>query len=213
MTRIVTVGAAQLDRSRAPRRKCGRSCGACSICCARRRPTAATRRVSRARADDLLPRWHFARQEDIDASSSARDALGGDAAAVRMKRGAWIGFCPGYAELCEAAIAALQYRDPGDQGGRIVGSTAGASAGACSTNHGGAFSTWRSATSRPATRPGVPAFGGILGMHLQPPPLAGDLPRWAAGRKLVLLGYNTPVHNPPALSTIRVSNFHNALVM
>lgn len=59
------------------------------------------------------------------------------------------------------------------------------------------------------------AFGGIVGMAL-----CNDR-RWPEtyrllglqGVELVLIGYNTPVHNPPAPEHDLLGNFHNHLVM
>ncbi|MEX0638613.1 MAG: N-carbamoyl-D-amino-acid hydrolase [Burkholderiales bacterium] len=59
------------------------------------------------------------------------------------------------------------------------------------------------------------AFGGLFGMCI-----CNDR-RWPEtyrvmglqGVEMVLLGYNTPVHNPPAPEHDNLSNFHNSLVM
>jgi hypothetical protein len=59
------------------------------------------------------------------------------------------------------------------------------------------------------------AFGGILGMMI-----CNDR-RWPEsyrvmglqGVEMILLGYNTPVHNPPAPEHDALGNFHNRLVM
>ncbi len=59
------------------------------------------------------------------------------------------------------------------------------------------------------------AFGGVLGMAI-----CNDR-RWSEtyrvmglqGVELVLIGYNTPVHNPPAPQHDRLGDFHNHLVM
>ncbi len=59
------------------------------------------------------------------------------------------------------------------------------------------------------------AFGGILGMAI-----CNDR-RWPEtyrvmglqGAEMILIGYNTPVHNPPAPEHDALSNFHNSLVM
>ena len=64
------------------------------------------------------------------------------------------------------------------------------------------FTTWR-------------AFGGVVGMAI-----CNDR-RWPEtyrvlglqGAELVLIGYNTPVHNPPAPEHDRLGDFHNHLVM
>ncbi|BEG74753.1 N-carbamoyl-D-amino-acid hydrolase [Achromobacter xylosoxidans] len=67
---------------------------------------------------------------------------------------------------------------------------------------GDAFDVWR-------------AFGGVMGMAL-----CNDR-RWSEtyrvmglqGAEMILLGYNTPVHNPPAPEHDDLSMFHNHLVM
>ena len=59
------------------------------------------------------------------------------------------------------------------------------------------------------------AFGGVVGMAI-----CNDR-RWPEayrvlglqGAELVLIGYNTPVHNPPAPEHDRLGDFHNHLVM
>ena len=59
------------------------------------------------------------------------------------------------------------------------------------------------------------AFGGIVGMAI-----CNDR-RWPEtyrvmglqGVEMVLLGYNTPMHNPPAPEHDHLAHFHNALVM
>ena len=59
------------------------------------------------------------------------------------------------------------------------------------------------------------AFGGIVGMAI-----CNDR-RWPEtyrvmglqGVEMVLLGYNTPVHNPPSPEHDNLAHFHNALVM
>ena len=61
----------------------------------------------------------------------------------------------------------------------------------------------------------VRAFGGVVGMAI-----CNDR-RWPEtyrvlglqGVELVLIGYNTPVHNPPAPEHDRLGDFHNHLVM
>ncbi|MEX1365112.1 MAG: N-carbamoyl-D-amino-acid hydrolase, partial [Nannocystaceae bacterium] len=61
----------------------------------------------------------------------------------------------------------------------------------------------------------VRAFGGIVGLAI-----CNDR-RWSEtyrvlglqGVELVLIGYNTPVHNPPAPEHDRLGDFHNHLVM
>ena len=59
------------------------------------------------------------------------------------------------------------------------------------------------------------AFGGVVGMVI-----CNDR-RWPEayrvlglqGAELVLIGYNTPIHNPPAPDHDRLGDFHNHLVM
>jgi len=63
--------------------------------------------------------------------------------------------------------------------------------------------------------PVVRAFGGLVGMAI-----CNDR-RWSEtyrvmglqGAELMLIGYNTPVHNPPAPEHDALSHFHNQLVM
>ena len=86
-----------------------------------------------------------------------------------------------------------------------------------STSRGARSSTSRSATSSGATwaSRSSTAFGGKVGM------LICNDRRWPEayrvlglqGVELICIGYNTPVHNPPAPEHDRFGDFHNHLVM
>ena len=107
----------------------------------------------------------------------------------------------GYAELAvETASPPLtQHLDPGRPAPSSA-ITAGAPAGHWDHEPGASSSTWRSATSGRATTPGVRGLRRRLRHgHLQRPALDRNLPRdGRAGVEMILIGYNTPVHNPPA---------------
>lgn len=64
------------------------------------------------------------------------------------------------------------------------------------------FETWR-------------AFGGVVGMAICNDRRWSEAYRVLAlrGAEVVLIGYNTPVHNPPAPEHDHLSDFHNHLVM
>jgi len=59
------------------------------------------------------------------------------------------------------------------------------------------------------------AFGGVIGMCLCNDRRWPETYRVMAlqGAEMIVLGYNTPVHNPPAPDHDLLSNFHNHLVM
>jgi hypothetical protein len=220
MTRIVTIGAAQLG----------------PIARAETRAQVVERllalmRQARAHGCDLVvypelalttffPRWHFERQEDIDVFFEREMPSTDTQPLFDAARELGIGFCIGYAELAGEGGRARRFNASilVDKGGRIVGKYRKVHLPGHAehepwrrfqhlekryfeTGNLG-FPVWR-------------AFGGIVGMCI-----CNDR-RWPEtyrvmglqGVELVLLGYNTPVHHPPAPEHDALGNFHNALVM
>lgn len=220
MARIVTVGAAQLG----------------PIARADTREQAVERmlvlmRQAAAHGCDLVvfpelalttffPRWWFERQEDVDAfferamPGAATQPLFDAARALR------IGFCLGYAELTVEDGRTRRFNASilVDQTGRIVGRYRKVHLPGHAEHE-----PWRRFQHLEKRYfetgnlgfPVFRAFGGIVGMAI-----CNDR-RWPEtyrvmglqGVEMVVLGYNTPVHNPPAPEHDPLSLFHNQLSM
>ena len=130
-----------------------------------------------------------------------------------------IGFCLGYAELTEESGALHRYNTSilVDPTGRIVSKYRKVHLpGHAEPEPWRRFQHLEKRYFEPG--PGwtaVRAFGGVVGMAI-----CNDR-RWPEtyrvlglqGVELVLIGYNTPVHNPPAPEHDRLGDFHNHLVM
>jgi hypothetical protein len=220
MTRIVTVGAAQLG----------------PIARAETRAQVVTRllalmRQARAHGCDLVvypelalttffPRWYFEREEEIDVfferemPSKVTQPLFDAARELRL------GFYLGYAELAAEGGRTRRFNTSilVDKAGRIVGKYRKVHLPGHAEHE-----PWRRFQHLEKRYfetgnlgfPVFRAFGGIVGMCI-----CNDR-RWPEtyrvmglqGVEMVLLGYNTPVHNPPAPEHDALSHFHNALVM
>ena len=220
MTRIVTVAAAQLG----------------PIAKAETRPQVVKRLIelmgqAKSHGADLVvypelalttffPRWFYERQEDIDAWFE-REMPSADTRPLFDEAGRLgLGFCLGFAELTveegrtrrfntsilvdKAGKVALKYRKihlPGHAEQEPWRRFQHLEKRYFETGNLG-FGVTR-------------AFGGIMGMCI-----CNDR-RWPEtyrvmglqGVEMVLLGYNTPVHNPPAPEHDALANFHNQLVM
>lgn len=130
-----------------------------------------------------------------------------------------VGFCLGYAELVEEAGTRHRYNTSilVDRAGRIV-----AKYRKVHLPGHGQPEPWRAFQhlEKRYFEPGpgwtaARAFGGVVGLAI-----CNDR-RWPEtyrvlglqGVELVLIGYNTPVHNPPAPEHDRLGDFHNHLVM
>jgi len=168
----------------------------------------------------FFPRWYLADQAEVD-SFFEREMPGPQTrplfhAATRLG----LGFCLGYAELAVEAGVTRRYNTSilVDKSGRIVGKYRKIHLPGHAEpepwrpfqhlekryfevgNLG--FGVWR-------------AFDGLVGMCI-----CNDR-RWPEayrvmglqGVELILLGYNTPVHNPPAPEHDHLALFHNRLVM
>jgi hypothetical protein len=225
MTRIITVGAAQLG----------------PIARADSRAQVVERMLAllhaaRAHGCDLVvypelalttffPRWFFERQEDIDAFFE-RAMPGPDTQPLfDAARTLGIGLCLGYAELVEEEGRVRRFNTAitVDKSGRIVSRYRKIHLPGHAEHE-----PWRRFQHLEKRYFEVgnlgfaafrAAFGdakaGIFGMAI-----CNDR-RWPEtyrvlglqGVEMILIGYNTPVHNPPAPEHDALSHFHNQLVM
>jgi len=220
MSRIVTVGAAQLGpiARNEPRRQV----------VAR---LIALMQQARSHGCDLVvypelalttffPRWYFERQEEVD-SWFERSMPGPETQPLfdaANKLG--IGFYLGYAELVteEARVRRFNTSILVDKSANLIGKYRKVHLPGHAEHE-----PWRRFQHLEKRYfetgnlgfPVFRAFGGLFGMCI-----CNDR-RWPEtyrvmglqGVEMVLLGYNTPVHNPPASEHDNLSNFHNALVM
>ena len=167
----------------------------------------------------FFPRWYMEDQADIDFFFERE--MPGPETGILFDTAAdlEIGFYLGYAELCVEHGHTHRYNTSilVDQSGQIIGKYRKVHLPGHAEHEpwrkfqhlekryfepGRSFDVWR-------------AFGGIVGMAI-----CNDR-RWPEtyrvmglqGVELILLGYNTPVHNPPAPEHDNLSLFHNQLVM
>jgi predicted amidohydrolase len=168
----------------------------------------------------FFPRWYFERQEDIDAfferemPSAATQPLFDAARALR------IGFCLGYAELTVEDGRTRRFNASilVDKGGAVVGRYRKVHLPGHAEHE-----PWRRFQHLEKRYfetgnlgfPVCRAFGGVFGMAICNDRRWPETYRVMAlqGADMILLGYNTPVHNPPAPEHDALSNFHNQLVM
>lgn len=168
----------------------------------------------------FFPHWYYERQEEVDAYFEA--AMPNDATRPLFDcaRELGVGFYLGYAELTVEDGITRRFNTSilVDQLGHIVGKYRKIHLPGHREHE----------PSRPFQNlekryfevgnlgfPVFRAFGGIIGMAI-----CNDR-RWPEtyrvmglqGVEMVLLGYNTPVHNPPAPEHDPLGHFHNALVM
>jgi len=220
VSRIVTVGAAQLG----------------PIARAETRTQVVARllalmRQAKAHGCDLVvypelalttffPRWYFERQEEIDAFFERALPSAETQPLFDAARELGIGFYLGYAELTEEGGRTRRFNASilVDKSGRIVGKYRKVHLPGHAEHE-----PWRRFQHLEKRYfetgdlgfPVFRAFGGILGMCI-----CNDR-RWPEtyrvmglqGVEMVLVGYNTPVHNPPAPEHDALSHFHNELVM
>src|SRR5216683_624497 len=168
----------------------------------------------------FFPRWFMTDQAEIDAYFE-REMPGPETQALFDEAARLgIGFSLGYAELVEEAGIVHRYNTAilVDVAGRIVAKYRKVHLPGHAEHE-----PWRrfqhlekryfeiGNLGFPVTR----AFGGLFGMCI-----CNDR-RWPEtyrvmglqGVEMILLGYNTPVHNPPAPEHDLLANFHNGLVM
>ena len=168
----------------------------------------------------FFPRWYFEDQADVDFFFE-RSMPGPETQrlfdAARTHK---VGFCLGYAELTEEEGRIRHFNTSilVDQGGKIVGKYRKIHLPGHAEHE-----PWRRFQHLEKRYfetgnlgfPVFRAFGGIVGMAI-----CNDR-RWPEtyrvmglqGVEMVLIGYNTPVHNPPAPEHDNLSHFHNELVM
>jgi predicted amidohydrolase len=168
----------------------------------------------------FFPRWYFEHQEEIDAFFEPQMPGPQTRVLFDLARELGIGFYLGYAELAQEHGRTRRFN------ASILVDKTGAIVGRYRKVHlpGHAeHEPWRRFQHLEKRyfetgNMGFPvyrAFGGIMGMCI-----CNDR-RWPEtyrvmglqGVEMVLLGYNTPVHNPPAPEHDNLSHFHNELVM
>ncbi|HUN47332.1 MAG TPA: N-carbamoyl-D-amino-acid hydrolase [Stellaceae bacterium] len=168
----------------------------------------------------FFPRWFMADPAEIDAFFE-REMPGPETRPLfetAAKLG--IGFCLGYAELTEEAGRLRHFNTAilVEKSGRIVGKYRKVHLPGHAEHE-----PWRQFQHLEKRyfevgNLGIPVFrsmGGVMGMCI-----CNDR-RWPEvyrvmglqGVEMVLVGYNTPMHNPPAPEHDALSNFHNHLVM
>ncbi len=168
----------------------------------------------------FFPRWYFEDQAEVDAFFE-RDMPGPETQPLfEAAKQLGVGFYLGYAELAEedGQVHHFNTAITVDQSGLIVGKYRKVHLPG-HTEH----EPWRQFQHLEKRYfetgnlgfPVFRAFGGIFGMAI-----CNDR-RWPEtyrvmglqGVEMVLIGYNTPVHNPPAPEHDALSHFHNELVM
>ena len=168
----------------------------------------------------FFPRWYFERQEEVDAFFE-REMPGPDTQPLfDAARELGVGFYLGYAELAHEQGRTRRFNTSilVDKTGQIVGKYRKIHLPGHAEHE-----PWRKFQHLEKRYfetgnlgfPVFRAFGGVLGMCI-----CNDR-RWPEsyrvmglqGVEMVLIGYNTPVHNPPAPEHDNLSHFHNELVM
>ncbi|HJS33716.1 MAG TPA: N-carbamoyl-D-amino-acid hydrolase [Alphaproteobacteria bacterium] len=168
----------------------------------------------------FFPRWYFSDQEEIDfffereIPGPATRPLFAEAQKLAL------GFCIGYAEFAREGGQIRRFNTAilVDKDGKTVGKYRKVHLPGHAEHE-----PWRAFQHLEKRYfeignlgfPVVRAFGGNMGMCI-----CNDR-RWPEvyrvmglqGVEMVMLGYNTPVHNPPAPEHDNLSNFHNHLVM
>jgi len=158
----------------------------------------------------FFPRWAMTETAELDAFFEPEMPGRDTKPLFDEARRLGLAFCLGYAELADDGGTTRRYDTAilVDAAGRIVGKYRKIHV----SGHAGprrdfdvgdlGFGVWR-------------MLGGLVGMCI------GDDRRWPEAYRvmglqdveLIVLGYNTPVHHPPAPEHDLLANFHNALVM
>jgi predicted amidohydrolase len=168
----------------------------------------------------FFPRWYIESQTELDQYFEAQMPGSETQALFDAARKLKVGFYLGYAELTEEEGRTRRFNTSIliDQTGSIVGKYRKIHLPGHAEHE-----PWRQFQHLEKRYfetgnlgfPVFRAFGGIIGMAV-----CNDR-RWPEtyrvmglqGVEMILIGYNTPVHNPPAPEHDNLSNFHNALVM
>lgn len=168
----------------------------------------------------FFPRWYLEDQADVDAFFESAMPGPETQPLFDAARKLGVGFCLGYAELAEEEGRVRHFNTAVlvDKTGTIVGKYRKIHLPGHAEHE-----PWRRFQHLEKRYfetgnlgfPVFRAFGGIMGMAI-----CNDR-RWPEtyrvmglqGVEMVLIGYNTPVHNPPAPEHDNLSHFHNELVM
>lgn len=168
----------------------------------------------------FFPRWFFESQAEIDTFFEAKMPGPETQVLFDAARKLKVGFYLGYAELTEEEGRTRRFNTSilVDQAGAIVGKYRKVHLPGHAEHE-----PWRQFQHLEKRYfetgnlgfPVFRAFGGIIGMAV-----CNDR-RWPEtyrvmglqGVEMILIGYNTPVHNPPAPEHDNLSHFHNELVM
>ena len=172
----------------------------------------------------FFPRWYFERQEEIDAFFEHEMPGPATQRLFEAARTLAIGFYFGYAELAHEGARARHFNTSilVDKRGAIV-----AKYRKIHLPGHAEHEPWRpfqdlekryfqvGNLGLPVVRVAFGEFQGLYGMAI------GNERRWPETYRvmglqaveMILLGYNTPVHNPPAPEHDALSHFHNELVM
>jgi predicted amidohydrolase len=220
MSRIITVGAAQLGPiARAETR---RQVVARLIALMRQAKSAGCDLVvyPELALTTFFPRWYMQDQAEIDSFFEREMPSKETAPLFEVARELGIAFHLGYAELAEEDGRTRRFNTAilVDKQGKIVGKYRKVHLPGHAEHE-----PWRQFQHLEKRyfevgNLGFPvwrALGGILGMCI-----CNDR-RWPEtyrvmglqGVEMIVLGYNTPLHNPPAPEHDALGNFHNALVM
>lgn len=167
----------------------------------------------------FFPRWYIEDQTELDRYFE-REMPGPETRPLfELSRQLGVGFCLGYAELAVEDGQPHRYNTAilVDRGGTIVARYRKVHLpGHAEHEPWRRFQHLEKRYFEPGPGFGVAdAFGGVVGMAI-----CNDR-RWPEtyrvmglqGVEMVLIGYNTPVHNPPAPEHDDLSLFHNQLVM
>jgi predicted amidohydrolase len=168
----------------------------------------------------FFPRWYMESQAELDAYFEAQMPGPETQALFDVARKLKVGFYLGYAELTEEQGRTRRFNTSilVDQTGSIIGKYRKIHLPGHAEHE-----PWRQFQHLEKRYfetgnlgfPVFRAFGGIIGMAI-----CNDR-RWPEtyrvmglqGVEMILIGYNTPVHNPPAPEHDNLSHFHNELVM
>jgi predicted amidohydrolase len=168
----------------------------------------------------FFPRWFLADEAEIDAFCEREMPGPATQKLFDEAKRLGLGFCLGYAELAAEGGKSHRYNTAilVDADGRIVGKYRKVHLPGHAEHE-----PWRRFQHLEKRYfeignlgfPVFRAFGGLFGMCI-----CNDR-RWPEtyrvmglqGVEMILLGYNTPVHNPPAPEHDNLANFHNHLVM
>jgi len=168
----------------------------------------------------FFPHWYYDRQDDIDAYFEREMPNAPTQPLFDCARELGIGFYLGFAELTIEGGVMHRFNTSilVDQAGKILGKYRKVHLpGHAEHEPKRPFQNLEKRYFEVGNLgfPVFRAFGGIVGMAI-----CNDR-RWPEtyrvmglqGVEMVLLGYNTPVHNPPSPEHDNLAHFHNALVM